>query len=398
MLYKDDVRVSLANTADKNGDGSRLILQELQQFANSKGIVKFKLLPGMKNPGIFLPLMAKVASPTGGFIMCYATSVQKKGDQIVYTPTTLRWPPAGTVDLNRDPELAIFLYGYSTLCKNGKNPNKSHTTWFMVEDAEHEAAVITKSRLNISKVTNFVLEPIDDGGVPLQMVVNYGKSKGLRFSGDESEKVVRTRVFEVIEKMNLFEEFTASITSRKFFEYSDLIDQATELGALQVMRLKNDNINKGWRFISTEGELGDIIRKVPIHGNARAHLLDEMDQNSFLVSKIREITEIFKLLHSQRSETNPKYKIPQVEDPEGNDLADDVDELLDALVIESEPEVEEVIPEVVPKVVEETVEEPGELMKSASHKGRFVKGQSGNPNAGKGKGKPTTKKKPIQRF
>ena len=287
MLYKDDNRLYLTDTHSGFADKAREFLEELRGMANKKGIVRFKTLPGMKNPGLFIPLQATVKTKTGSYVMRYATNIQTKGDQKVYTPTTIRWPSSGIVDLNRDPELAVFLYGYSTLCLNGRNPNKSTTCWFMVENPEQETQVKITSKKLIGKITTMVLETLDEGGAPLQLVMNYAKSKGLRFS-DESEKIIRMRAFELIESRDLFEEFMQSLTDRKYFEYSNMLDKAVEYNVLQLMKLSRTDDHKAWRFINEDGSPGDVVCKVPIRSNARGYMLEELENNRYLAEQIRE--------------------------------------------------------------------------------------------------------------
>lgn len=288
MLYKDDERVFLNDSKSYVAEKCRKYLEELRAVATKRGIVRFKTLPGMKNPGLFIPMQATVKTPDGAYVIRYANGVQKKGDQLVYTPTTLRWPASGSLDLNRDPELAIFMYGFSTLCLNGRNPNKSATSWFMLENPEQEAQVKISSKKLIGKVTTLVLDTIDEGGAPLQLVMNYAKSKGLRFNGDDNEKVVRAKAFEMIEIKDLYDEFMQSLTDRKYFEYSNMLDKAVEYNVLQLMRLSRTDDHKAWRLINEDGTPGDIICKVPIRSNARAYMLEELENNTYLAQQIRE--------------------------------------------------------------------------------------------------------------
>lgn len=337
MLYKDDERVHLNDSKSNVAEKCRAYLEELRAVATKRGIVRFKTLPGMKNPGLFIPTQATVKTPYGAYVIRYATGVQKKGDQLVYTPSTLRWPASGSLDLNRDPELALFMFGFSTLCLNGKNPNKSATCWFMLENPEQEAQVKISSKKLIGKVTTLVLDTIDEGGAPLQLVMNYAKSKGLRFNGDDNEKVVRARTFEMIEIKDLYDEFMQSLTDRKYFEYSNMLDKAVEYNVLQLMRLSRTDDHKAWRLINEDGTPGDIVCKVPIRSNARAYMLEELENNTYLAQQIREtLDEILDDDDQISSEIKPSKKdfavqpVPekQVTSKETQEAEDELDMLM----------------------------------------------------------------------
>ena len=340
MLYKDDVRVFLD---EKTPIARRCmtLLEQLRSLATSKGIVRFKTLPGMKNPGLFIPLQATVKTPDGSYVMTYATNKQQKGDQIVYTPTTLRWPASGSIDLNRDPELAIFLYGFSTLCLNGRNPSKSNTCWFMIEDREGEAEVKITSKKLIGKVTTLVLETIDFGGAPLQLVMNYAKSKGMRFTEQESENVSRSKIFDMIETSDLYQEFIDSLTTRRYFENTNIVDKAVENNIIQIMRLSRTDEAKAWRMISREGVPEDVICKVPIRSNAKSYLLEELENNPYLVQKIRErLQEVMdedQQISREMKDTRKDYPVQGAKEiEEQDDDPDETDKLLYKLLDKSE--------------------------------------------------------------
>ena len=349
MLYKDDERVFLNDNKSWFSEKCAKYLEELRAVGGKKGIVRFKTLPGMKNPTLFIPLQAMVKSPTGGYVVRYASNVQKKGDQLVYTPITLRWPASGIVDLNRDPELAIFMYAFSTLCLNGRNPNKSTTCWFMLEDAEQEAQVKISSKKLIGKVTTLVLDTLDEGGAPLQLVMNYAKSKGLRFNGDDNEKVVRAKTFETIEVRNLYQEFMDSLTNRKYFEYSNMLDKAVEYNVMQLMRLSRTDEHKAWRLINEDGTPGDIVCKVPTRSNARAYMLEELENNPYLRQHIREtLDELMDEddeISSNIKPTHKDFKVqPVPQKPVTSQDTKEADEELDRLSQKSQEEVSDMIP------------------------------------------------------
>ena len=287
MLYKDDVKIDLKDTSGIAQKCNRILLR-LKEKANAKGVVRFKTLPAMKNPALFIPLQATVKTPDGSYVITYAENVLRKGDQIVYMPATLRWPASGQVNINKDPELAVFLYGFSTLCLNGKNANKSNVCWFMLEDTEKEAEVLITSRKVVSRVTTLVLETIEYGGAPLKLVLDYAKSKGMRFSDMESEKVVRSNILTTIEKLDLYQDFMATLNSRDFFLNNELLDEAVAQGVLKVTKLSTSSNEKAWRWIDEKGIAGDIICKLPVKSNARAKMLEQMDQNPYLSEELKE--------------------------------------------------------------------------------------------------------------
>jgi hypothetical protein len=358
MLYKDGVRVYL-DTDEGISQKCQRVLKELKGLANTKGIVRFKTLPGMKNPGLFIPLQANVKTPDGAFTMVYAENVQRKGDQLVFSPTTLRWPASGSVDLNRDPELAIFLYGFSTLCYNGKSPNKSNVCWFMIEDTVREAESKVSISKTISKVTSMVLETTDAGGAPLQIVTNYARSRGMRFHDEENETVVRSKILDVIERGNLYDDFMDALNNRKYFEHTDLVTNMVEYGLLKVFALTKGGQDKAWRYVNEDGSPGDIICRIPMKSNAKAHILDKLDQEPWTVEAMQEMVRVY--LESLEEPPDPTpikrgrkphdfkvevYEKPLDDDPvdedapqdgDGDDDGDD-DELLDALSSEFEPD------------------------------------------------------------
>jgi hypothetical protein len=290
MLYKDGVRVYL-DTSDGIAQKCRRLLKELKEIANSKGIVRFKTLPGMKNPGLFIPLQANVKTPDGAYTIVYAETVQRKGEQLVFSPTTLRWPASGSVDLNRDPELAIFLYGFSTLCYNGKSPNKSNVCWFMVEDMVRESEAKVSVKKIIGKVTAMVLETTDGGGAPLQIVTSYANSKGMRFHDGDNETIIRSKIMDVIESSNLYENFMNALENRDYFKHTELVTQMVEFGLLKVVALTQNKKEKAWRLVNEDGSYGDILCRIPMKVNAKSHILDKLDNEPWLVERMEDMLE-----------------------------------------------------------------------------------------------------------
>lgn len=282
MLYKNTKRIDLQDKTCPDAKQARAILEKIKEFANSQGYVRFKIIDGLQTPAMYIPLMAVQRTPEGSNQIRYAQNVIQKGDQIVYSPHNLRRPASFIVDLNSDPELAIFLYGYSTLCANGLNANKHMAAWFQLEDRVSEAKSRSGAKMIIGEATTLILNVIDKGGVPLPVLANFAINKNIRFSGDESEIVIRSKVFDLIEGRNMYKEFLQHPDVVKFKEYSSIIDNLVQRNFIGISPLATGAC---WRFV-VNGHHADLMCKIAFGSDSKGRLIEKMFNDPELLEKM----------------------------------------------------------------------------------------------------------------
>ena len=204
----------------------------------------------------------------------------------IYNPVRIKLRSHMSVSLEKDADLAYFLFACSPHCVNGLNRNERVTGYFHIKDETREARErITASR-NVDRARFLISNEEGNGGLSEDKIRVVAESYGMAGAMDVKDGyVVRVWLKDYVDKLMRHDKFIIDIGMAEVDEFAEIVKKAQQLGFLEMRPDKGNT--KRWFLVLPEGE--DNICSASFGKGAEETLTAYLRKNPDTVAQLKAL-------------------------------------------------------------------------------------------------------------